>query len=272
MPQNFVESEIFQALICLFNFQTNRSIETLQNKWKNVKQVARKREALRKKAQNQTGGGTLSKTEQRIVDSPLFADVATKMGASASGNSSRFDSDLGNLVPIPPTSRLANAIAYDEDSQMSFGSSMNNLAVDGGSDDDDGGVSTVKKASKRSRSKSVASTSAESFLSSSTTSKNIRDVRADTVIQLSEFLSKNTEGVELHTQLLRQQIDCEEKSNERTDLQLRKSKAEAEKAELDLKKAKIDLELAESLKDIEVQKAQKLADMEIEAQRKRLGL
>lgn len=182
------------------------------------------------------------------------------------------------MIPLPATSRLANAITDDEDSQMSFGSligSINSAAINAGSDSDDAGASTgVKKQSKRclSRAKSVASTSTESFFSSSSTSKNIRDVRADIVIQLNEFLSKNSESVDSHARLLHQQINREEKSKERTDLKLRKSKAEAEKAEIDLKKAKIDLELAESLKEIEVEKAQKLADMEIEAQRKRLGL
>lgn len=259
----------------MFLFQTNRSVETLQNKWKNIKQVARKREALRKRAQNQTGGGKLSKTEQRIVDSQLYADVAVKMGVSAFGNTARFDSDLDS-IPTPPTSRLANAILDDDDSQMSFGSAMGNI-VDADSVDDYGAsasTSGVKKVSKRcaSRSKSMASTSVESFFSSSFSSKNIRDVRAETTVQLSEYLSKNNGNIELQAHLLRQQIDREEKAKERNDFQVRKSKAEAERAECDLKKAKIDLELAESLKEIEVEKARKLADMQIEAQRKNLGL
>lgn len=60
----------------------NRSLNTIQNKWKNLKANARRRNQLIKKAQTQTGGGKLSHYEQKIVDSNLLADVATRLGNS----------------------------------------------------------------------------------------------------------------------------------------------------------------------------------------------
>lgn len=284
-------------------------------KWKNIKQNARKRESLRRKAQIKTGGGKLTPMEHRIVDSVLYADVVLKLGQSATGNSARFDSDAENLPP-PPTKRLSNVIAESEGSQSSFEfeDSMSNPSTSKSIftrsvqiDDDDShdavrktplqrripttrherdepieideeddnsliGDANPKPPSKRtiSRSKSVSNSS--DSISKVTTARNTRDVRAQAQLQLSEFLIKNNENNELHSQLLRQQIEHEEKAKEYADFQLRKHKAEAEKAEFELKKAQIDAQLAETLMQIEVKKAQTLADMQIEAQRRQLGL
>lgn len=216
----------------------------MQTKWKNIKQSARKREALRRKTQIQTGGGKLTQTEQRIVDSVLYADIALKMGASATGNTSRFDSDSTNAVPSPPTNRLSNAIVESEESRMSFDSdsmlfSATSIRQNGDNDydmNDTVVTASHKKASIRTKS---ISNSSESLSRSTTPIKNIRDVRAEATIQLSEFLTKNNENNELHSQLLRQQIDREELSKQCASAQVRKSEAEARKAEFELKKAKI---------------------------------
>lgn len=257
-------------------------------KWKNIKQNARKREAIRRKAQHKTGGGKLTAKEQRVADSVLYADIVLKMGASASGNSSRFDSDAAAIVPPAPTKRLSSAIAdLSEDSIMSVESNMSStskkrktLETDYtyDNDDDEEGFeveqhetplcSTNKRCASRTKSVSNSSDS----MPNPAAAKNIRDLRAQTQAQLSEFLSKNGETSDLHAQLLRQQIDRGEKSQQFADFQLRKYEAEAQKAEFELKKAKMDVELTEQLKEIEVQKAQTIANMQIEAQRRQLNL
>lgn len=50
----------------------------------------------------------------------LYADVALKMGASATGNPARLDSDCSNSVPTPPTKRLTSAFADSDDTRMSI--------------------------------------------------------------------------------------------------------------------------------------------------------
>lgn len=60
--------------------------------------------------QLETGGGQLKKTEQRIVKSPAYTDLATKLGISAFGNASRTDSDATEEHPAPPTQRLQNIL------------------------------------------------------------------------------------------------------------------------------------------------------------------
>lgn len=97
-------------------------------------------------------------------------------------------------------------------------------------------------------------------------------LNAQAQIQLNEVLSKINENNELRTQLLRQQIAREKNAKRLEHFQLRKYKAEAKKAEYELKKAKIDAELAETLRSIEIKKAQKLADLQIDAQRKEFCL
>lgn len=81
------------------------SVDFYKTKFKNLKAKARKREALVQK-QKQTGGGTLSKEEQRIITSPAYTDLALKLGLSASGNEARADSDAQGTSTQPPTRRL----------------------------------------------------------------------------------------------------------------------------------------------------------------------
>lgn len=87
-------------------------------KFKKVKEKARKRNQLIKK-QQQTGGGQLTKQEKRIVESEAYSDLVAKLGASASGNDARNDSDSQNTVAQIPTARLASVFA-DENALDSF--------------------------------------------------------------------------------------------------------------------------------------------------------
>lgn len=160
------------------------------------------------------------------------------MGASASGNSARFDSDCGHGTPSPPTKRLASALFDSEDSHLSFGSNSASIPSTSTStsasiaarsanvrrhfqsfersnddifdniDDDNTEVNQAPKRKGNGRSKSVNANSSESS-STATPPKNIRDVRADTVVKLNDYLVKNKENSELHKDLIQKQIDRE---------------------------------------------------------------
>lgn len=92
--------------------QIDRTVKSLQEKWKNVKKAARRRDILIKKAENQTGGGTLTPAEKRIVESQLYADIVTRMGVSARGNPARFDNDNPSPSGLcAPSIRLQRALS-----------------------------------------------------------------------------------------------------------------------------------------------------------------
>lgn len=88
-------------------------MEYYKKKFENIKRKARQRETLVKK-QLETGGGQLSKGEQRIVKSPAYTDLAIKLGISAFGNAPRTDSDASLEIPVAPTPRLENALNLSE--------------------------------------------------------------------------------------------------------------------------------------------------------------
>lgn len=58
----------------------------------------------------ETGGGQLTKAEQRIIKSPAYADLAIKLGISAFGNEPRTDSDAPLECQTAPTRRLEKAL------------------------------------------------------------------------------------------------------------------------------------------------------------------
>lgn len=77
------------------------------DKFKNAKQSARTVDVLLKQQLN-TGGGSLSTKEKRIVNSVGYLLLANKLGKSARGNMPRADSDADLTASLisPPTNRL----------------------------------------------------------------------------------------------------------------------------------------------------------------------
>lgn len=77
------------------------------DKFKNAKQSARTVDVLLKQQSN-TGGGSLTPKEKRIVNSVGYLELANKLGRSARGNMPRADSDadLTASLTSPPTNRL----------------------------------------------------------------------------------------------------------------------------------------------------------------------
>lgn len=118
MPTKYLLIEIdnfhCQCHIYLFMFsyvfKAKNSVKYYAKKFKNVKQKARQRDVLVKK-QLETGGGTLTKAEQKIVQSQAYADLATKLGISAFGNVARTDSDASSSNLVAPTNRLKNILS-----------------------------------------------------------------------------------------------------------------------------------------------------------------
>lgn len=92
-----------------FEFKSHNALEYYKKKFENIKRKARQRDTFVKK-QLETGGGQLSKAEQRIVKSPAYSDLATKLGISAFGNEPRTDCDGDMESPVAPTRRLNNAL------------------------------------------------------------------------------------------------------------------------------------------------------------------
>lgn len=64
----------------------------------------------------------MTKKEQRIVDSPAYAELVLKLGVSASGNEARNDSDSHANEAQIPTTRLRRALFLDQnDDEASHG-------------------------------------------------------------------------------------------------------------------------------------------------------
>lgn len=81
-------------------------IETLKNKWQQIKKFAKNREEYMRK---QRSGANLTWTEKRIVESDLFAQVAVKLGFVRNIDGSRTQSNptasRQQATPEPSTSR-----------------------------------------------------------------------------------------------------------------------------------------------------------------------
>lgn len=99
-----------------------RTVEYYQKKFANMKDIARKRDQMVAK-QKQTGGGSLTPHETRVVNSSAYMDLASKLGISASGNDPRADSDGNRAMTRPPTDRLACVLETPTD-DMTFGEYM----------------------------------------------------------------------------------------------------------------------------------------------------
>lgn len=84
----------------------DRTIQSLKTKWKNVKEKCRRRDKIAKSSQTKTGGGSLSTSERRIIESEVYMDVVRRLGISAKGNDPRHDSDSIGKAVLPPTPRL----------------------------------------------------------------------------------------------------------------------------------------------------------------------
>lgn len=85
--------------------KADKSVEQYKKKFENVKANAKKRQKYIAK-QKLTGGGKLTKQEERIVNSTAYADLVLKLGVCASGNDARMDSDAGDSNSNAPTTRL----------------------------------------------------------------------------------------------------------------------------------------------------------------------
>lgn len=73
--------------------------------------------------QKETGGGSLTPHETRVVNSSAYMDLVSKLGISASGNDPRADSDGNRATVRPPTDRLVCALGAPTD-DMTFSDYM----------------------------------------------------------------------------------------------------------------------------------------------------
>lgn len=67
--------------------------------------MARRRKKIAIDALQLTGGGKLTEKPDRIINGPLYKDVAMKLGISSIGHAPRFDSDSIDTSTIEPASK-----------------------------------------------------------------------------------------------------------------------------------------------------------------------
>lgn len=251
-----------EFIICstiIYFEQIARSVKTLQTKWKNIKAIARRRESLARKAQSATGGGSLAPHERRVVESSLYNDVVNKLGVSAKGNNPRFDSDGASTSGVPaPTPRLHRVMSMDtrsESSRMSTATPSSLFA-----DLDIDGTFPPPATTTATAATSSTATSSHSGQSNRSTDEPLsKRARISTPTgALDEHLAQQQENNLLHKQYLTFQIERAKIAKEREKLQTRL--------------VEIDIEKANALKNIEIDKQQKLADLEILAKRREMGM
>lgn len=201
----------------------------------------------------QTGGGKLTPAETRAIKNPQFLEIVTKMGISARGNEPRHDSDaLSQSIINPPTARLKRAlrmtptINYDETTRMSM--STESLASAAS-------IGSVAAASPHDGDYAQRSDDQES--------------EADEPPQKRQRRTKY--ATEFRT-LFKQQEKNHELQKEYIELCIERAKVAKNTEDLRLKKAEIELKTAEECMRIEIDKQKKLAELELEAKRRELGL
>lgn len=212
-----------------------RSVETLQNKWKNIKAKAKQQNPpLIRHALQKTGGGSLKPAEHRIVESTLHSDIVAKLGIAAEGNPPRFDSDASsNVVVPPPTERLRRLVSIDSqsmDSDVNMGSQLSLASASASQAENSGSGNSGPSPAKRSR----------------------------TATPLEEHYMELSATNELHKKYLNIQIERAELGKERETMQKRL--------------LEIQIETAEEVKRIEIDKHKKLAELEIAAKSRDLNL
>lgn len=274
-------------------------MKTIQNKWKNVKANARRRDQLAKKSQSQTGGGKLTRAEIRIVNSNLLGDVATKLGVSARGADPRFDSDSNSSVPpsgrsssVPsaPTrrlERLKRTVSYvdvdvDDDTCMSGKSkdSFDTSSIDASDE------TSIGLYGEFSRSLASNDDSSRENVSHSTPNSMVKRKKHPRDIQ-NELMSQN---LQQHQSNLLKQNECSVHQNTYWKLQAERAgtsneheKLKKQMTEIGIEKAtiekdrlkslsQIDIDKQAELAKIEIEKQKEIVKMELEAKRKQLGI
>lgn len=260
--------------------------------------MARTRDALLKRAQFKTGGGMLSDKEKRIAESNLYSDVATRMGISASGNVPRFDSDsVSSNDVLAPTRRLRRVQSMSE-RRVSFAVDVEQLVIASDEDFEMTEPMTLSSSASLSQplqqpmpqpstssqqpmpqtSTSQPSTSRPTTLQSSasrTTAKKKGTRRPSTSIRTDNKRAKNdirSENLLLLNEHIKQQQEINELQKEYLEIQINRSRVALEREKLSLRVTELELQKAEELKNIEIDKQRRLADLDIAARQRQLNM
>lgn len=246
--------------------------------------MARTRDALLKRAQFKTGGGMLSDKEKRIAESNLYSDVATRMGISASGNVPRFDSDsVSSNDVLAPTRRLRRVQSVSE-RRVSFAVDVEQLVIE--SDEDFEMTEPMTLSSSASLSQPLQqpmpqpSTSSQQPMPQTsttqpTTAKKKGTRRPSTSIRTDNKRAKNdirSENLLLLNEHIKQQQEINELQKEYLDIQINRSRVALEREKLSLRVTELELQKAEELKNIEIDKQRRLADLDIAARQRQLNM
>lgn len=253
--------------------KVNRSLQTIKNKWKNIKSNARRRDNLVKKSQNETGGGKLTRGEERIVKSNLLGDVATRLGVSARGSDARFDSD-SNSVPPAPTNRTKRVFSMnDENTNMSMESSRSLASNPNDDGDFEMNFDTQTTTPLASTSKESDSPRKNVSGSSQKRKRNQRDVQNELMNEnlqqhYSNLLQQN-ESTAFQNQYWKSQVEKAKITIEHEKLKMQLTEVEKQQSE---KLMNVEIDKQSKLAAIEIEKQKEIAKMEIVAKRKQLGI
>lgn len=241
-------------------FQFNRNVDFLQTKWKHIKANARRRNQLIRQSQTQTGGGKLSEAEKRIISSQLYSDIVDRLGASASGVAPRFDSDSTSSSTAfvdPPTTRLRrtrSTVSFvDADEIFDDVLMADDMQEPSLIDEAEAGPSSASQSSTN-RKQSVKRLST----SSRGGAKRKRSVsQADNMELLNEYIIAQQDSLQLQTKY--------------HEIQIKRAEIALETEILRKRQAEVELEKSTALKEIEVSKQQRMAELEIEAAERNLA-
>lgn len=220
-------------------------------------------------SQSQTGGGKLTAAEKRANNNPLFKHVVSKLGISAVGNAPRHDSDATTSIVEPPTNRLkrslriSSAVNYDEETRMSTESEVDfpNTSLE----------FSTQGSSQSGFHRSIDQPSTSTATASSSSRRRPRQDSEASVAAPAKRQRKNNHFSDMQD-VLKQQIENNELQTKYLELSIERAEIAKNRENILLRRAEIELKQAEECMRIEIEKKQKLADMEIEARRRELDL
>lgn len=218
---------------------------------------------LIRQSQSQTGGGKLTESEKRIINSQLYSDVVDRLGASASGNAPRFDSDSTSNVVVPPTARLRRT----RSSTISFRDEIDVIADDVIEDDaiDDDAFEDVDMDVARPDEEEAGPSSASQPLRRKQPAK-----RLSTSSRSDAKRKRSITQADILSEYLTNQADLMDLQKQYHEIQIKRAEVALETEILRKRQAEMDLEKTDALNRIEIAKQQRLADLEIAAAERNL--
>lgn len=215
-----------------------------------------------------TGGGEIGKVERRVANSLLYADVAGRLGVSATGLTPRLDSDAQK--PTHPTSeRLKLSMEVDEQDEEDELQLTTPKSVPRSSSKTSNEWNVTNSAEHVNDYDEVPISHSKATTSHSSSNENVYH---DTFVRRKKYRDLN---VERQLNLFEQNLSSQKENNKlqsqylKLQIQLAQKKMEKVSAEIDL--LSIEAKKQTELARLEVKKQSTLAQMECQAKYRDLG-